>query len=416
MKRTVGLGIVALTLSIAYGIWYAYSVILVALLAEFGWSRATVAGAFSLFTIVHGGMNPLAGVLCARFRPLRVMAAGGVLMGMALFTCSFIDSPLQLFLFFGVFTAIAVNLGGWVPALVFVQHNFQERLGLSIGIVSSGIGVGMIVLVPLTQLVIDAWGWRAAFRVLAVIAVVWIVPSSLWLRGFMLRQIESQNRGQVPGKQNRAKSAPVPNATLREALRTQPFWLLFGCFLFGNICSQTMHVHQVAYLVDNGIAAIVAASVVGVVGFASIVGKTGGGWLADRIEREKVYVSGIAILVGAALLLLWLGAAPTQWGAYFYALLLGAGYSVTAAIIPAMVSDRYSGPHFGSIVGAALIGSALGSAIGPWLAGSLYDSTGSYAIPFMIAAVCGVLAGWCGWRAWVLRLRDSANRAAPSGT
>src|SRR5690349_5081004 len=238
MKRHVALGVVAITLSIAYGIWYAYSVILVALLAEFGWSRATLAGAFSLFTIAHGAMNPIAGMLCARFRPLRVMAVGGAGMGVALFTCSFIETPFHLFLYFGVFTAIAVNLGGWVPSLVFVQHNFPERLGLSIGIVSSGIGVGMIVLVPLTQLVIDAYGWRTAFRVLAGIAVVWIVPSSLWLRGFMLKQIQSQNRGQVPKKQNQEKSAPVPNATLSQAVRTQPFWLLFACFLFGNICSQ----------------------------------------------------------------------------------------------------------------------------------------------------------------------------------
>ena len=405
MKRFVGLGVVALTLSIAYGIWYAYSVILVALLAEFGWSRATVAGAFSLFTIVHGGMNPIAGMLCARFRPLRVMAVGGALMGMALYACSYIDSPFALFLFFGVFTAIAVNLGGWVPSLVFVQHNFQERLGLSIGIVSSGIGVGMIVLVPLTQWIIDAHGWRAAFKVLAGIAVVWIVPSSLWLRGFMLRQIR-ENRGQVPEKQNQEKSVPVPK-TLRQAMRTEPFWLLFACFLFGNICSQTMHVHQVAYLVDNGVAAIVAASVVGVVGFASIVGKTGGGWLSDRVEREKVYVWGIGILVSAALVLLWLGASPTQWTAYCYAVLLGVGYSVTASIIPAMVSDRFSGPNYGAIVGATLIGSALGSAIGPWLAGTLYDATKSYAAPFLIAAACGVVAGWCGWRAWRLRIRGS---------
>src|SRR5688500_5697131 len=80
--RYIGLGVVALPLAIAYGIWYAYSVILVALLAEFGWSRAVVAGAFSVFTIVHGGMNPVAGMLCARFRPLRVMAVGGALMGL----------------------------------------------------------------------------------------------------------------------------------------------------------------------------------------------------------------------------------------------------------------------------------------------------------------------------------------------
>ena len=76
-RRTAALGVIALSLAIAYGIWYSYSVILVALLAEFGWSRSVLAGAFSVFTLVHGGVNPLIGMLCARFRPLRVIAVGG---------------------------------------------------------------------------------------------------------------------------------------------------------------------------------------------------------------------------------------------------------------------------------------------------------------------------------------------------
>src|SRR5688572_950826 len=181
-RRYAALGVIALSLAIAYGIWYSYSVILVALLAEFGWSRSVLAGAFSVFTLVHGGVNPLVGALCARFRSLRVMAAGGVAMAATLFLDSFISSPLELYLGFGVATAAAIALGGWVPSLVFVQRNFQERLGLSVGIISSGVGVGMLLVVPLTQLLIDAWGWRAAFRVLALIALLWIVPSSLWLR------------------------------------------------------------------------------------------------------------------------------------------------------------------------------------------------------------------------------------------
>jgi predicted MFS family arabinose efflux permease len=81
-----------------------------------------------------------------------------------------------------VLTAVAVALAGWVPSLAFVQRNFPERLGLSVGIISSGVGVGMVLVVPLTQALIDAFGWRAAFRVLGVISVAWIVPSSLWLR------------------------------------------------------------------------------------------------------------------------------------------------------------------------------------------------------------------------------------------
>jgi len=102
--------VIALTLAIAYGIWYSYSVILVALLAEFGWSRSVLAGAFSVFTLVHGGVNPVIGMLCARFRPLRVMAAGGAAMGLALLMDSFISTPAGLYVSFGVLTALAVAL------------------------------------------------------------------------------------------------------------------------------------------------------------------------------------------------------------------------------------------------------------------------------------------------------------------
>jgi MFS family permease len=399
--------VIALTLALAYGIWYSYSVVLVALLEEFGWSRSVLAGAFSVFTLVHGGVNPVIGALCARFRPMRVMAGGGVAMGIALFADSFIATPAQLYLSFGVLTALAVGLAGWVPALVHVQREFPDRLGLSIGIISSGVGVGMVLVVPLTQLLIDAFGWRTAFRVLGVLSVVWIVPASLWL----MRARSEKNRGQSPIKQNQEKpgsdpkkgSDPRRGATLAEAMRTQAFWLLVAAFFFGNVASQTLHVHQVAYLVDHGLAAMVAASVVGVVGLASIVGKTGGGWLSDRIDRELVYVVGIAILVASTFVLLALGAAPTRWGAYGYAVLLGLGYSVTAAITPAMVSDRFSGPHFGSIVGIGLMGTAVGSALGPWMAGRLYDATGSYTLAFGIAAGCGVAAGAAGWRVRGLR-------------
>jgi len=403
-RRYAALGVIALTLALAYGIWYSYSVILVALLREFGWSRSVLAGAFSVFTIVHGGLNPWIGALCARVGGLRVMAFGGAAMGLTLFADSFISTPLGLYLGFGVATALAVAAAGWIPSLVYVQREYQDSLGLSIGIISAGVGVGMLLVVPLAQLLIDAFGWRTAFRVLGLISVVWIVPSSLWL----MRQPKYENQGQTPARQNQERSGSDPDfrgATLRQAMRTQPFWLLVAAFFFGNLCSQTLHVHQVAYLVDHGLAAIVAASVVGVVGLSSIVGKIGGGWLSDRMEREIVYVAGIAIMSVSALVLLALGAAPTALGAYGYAVLLGVGYSATASLIPAMVSDRFSGAHFGAIVGVGLMGSAAGSALGPLIAGRLYDVTGSYTLPFLIAAACGVVAGAAGWRARALRRR-----------
>ena len=397
-RRALSLGVIALTLALAYGVWYAYSVILVALLQEFGWSRSVLAGAFSVFTLVHGAVNPLVGMLCDRLRPLRLMAFGGVALGLALWADSTITEPWHLYLSFGVFTAIAVAAAGWVPALVQVQRDFQDQLGLALGIVSSGVGVGMLLVVPLTQLLIDAYGWRTAFRVLGVICVLWIVPSSLYL----LRQPQAPRP--VPQPAAAAHRSPS-NATLAEAMRGSPFWLMLAAFFFGNVCSQTLHVHQVAYLVDQGVAAIVAASVVGVVGASSIIGKTGGGWLSDRVQREYVFVAGITILVGAVVALVALAGAPVPWAIYGYAVLLGLGYSATASLMPAMVSDRFGGPHFGTIVGVGLMGAAVGSAIGPWMAGFLFDRTGSYLVAFALAAGCGIAAGAAVWRARVLRVR-----------
>ena len=397
-QRYVSLGVVAISLALAYGIWYAYSVILVALLHEYGWSRSVLAGAFSVFTLVHGGVNPLVGALCDRMRPLRLMAAGGAALGLALWADSYISTPWQLYLGFGVFTALAVAAAGWIPALVQVQRDFQDKLGLALGIVSSGVGVGMLLVVPLTQLLIDAYGWRTAFRVLAAVCVLWIVPSSL----ILLRRTPARR---PVAKVSSTPAKPLQTTTLAQAIRGTPFWLMLAAFFFGNVCSQTLHVHQVAYLVDQGVAAIIAASVVGVVGLASIFGKTGGGWLSDRVEREFVYLAGIAIMVGAVAALAAISHAPAHWAIYGYAVLLGVGYSATASLIPAMVSDRFSGPHFGAIVGVGLLGSAAGSATGPLLAGYLFDRTGSYMVAFAIAAGCGIAAGAAGWRARVLRVR-----------
>jgi MFS family permease len=121
-------------------------------------------------------------------------------------------------------------------------------------------------------------------------------------------------------------------------------------------------------------------------------------------------MGGIAILVSAAFALLSIDESAGPWGPYAYAVLLGLGYSVTAAITPAMVADRFSGRHFGAIVGAGLMANAAGSAVGPWLAGRLYDASGSYAVAFTLTGASGAVAGFAAWRAW--HLRRAVKRAA----
>ena len=406
-SRYASLGVLALTLATVYGIWYSYGVLMVALLREFGWSRSVLAGAFSVFTLGHGIANPLVGWLCGRMEPPRVVIAGCVLLVAALWADSFVSTPWHLYLAFGLCTAFGVASCGWVPALVQAQRRFPDRLGLALGIVSSGVGLGMLLVVPLCQLLIDAQGWRAAFRGLAALALAWIVPASIYLMRTAPPQVASgpKSPAETAAEAVSAHGVHAPPMTLTRAVRTAPFWLIMTASLFGNFCAQTLHVHQVVYLVDHGIAAIVAATVVSVVGASSIVAKIVGGWMSDVIDREIVYVGGVAIMVSAVLALAAAGASSSSWGAYGYALLLGVGYSVTASVTPAMASDRFSGPHFGAIVGMGMLASAVGSAIGPWLAGWLFDRTGSYALALVITVLGGSAAGSAGWMLRKLRVR-----------
>lgn len=377
------LGVSCVTLALAYGVYYAYSVFLVALLREFSWSRSVLAGAFSVFSLVNGAANPLLGWIGDRIGPRRLIIAGGVLLSASLWADSLIASRWHLYVAFGLLTAAGVATAGWTPAVMLVQRQFSERLGLALGIAGSGIGLGIFLVVPLCQVLIDAVGWRWAFRALAIACAAWIIPAT-----------RLALPAAPPALRARPATTPAPRGpegvaglTLRAALATAPFWLIAGAKFLGNISSQTLHVHQAAFLVDHGVTAMVAASVISVVGAASIVGKTGGGWLSDRLARETVYVLGMASMI-ASLGLLWLvSVAPRPWLTYGYATLFGLGYAVTASLVPAMVSDRFRGPHFGSIFGVSQIGSALGTALGPWLAGWAFDASGSYAMPFTLSAV-----------------------------
>jgi MFS family permease len=391
----VSLAVTFVTLALAYGVWYAYTVFLVALLREFGWSRSVLAGAFSVFALVNGAWNPVVGWLTDRFGPRLVVMAGGVALALALAADSLIATPWQLYVLFGLVTAVGVSTAGWTPAVVMVQREFTARLGLALGIAGSGIGVGIFLVVPLCQVLIDAFGWRWAFRVLGALCLLWIVPMT-WL---LVREPEPLAAGDAPA----ARRTPADDRTgardlaLGPALMTLTFWLIAGAKFLGNICSQMLLVHQAAYLVDHGITPIVAATVISVVGVSSIVGKTGGGWVSDFIEREIVYVLGMAAMIVAIVVLGLVALAPSPLTAYGYAALLGLGYSVTASLIPAMVSDRFRGPHFGTIFGASQVGSAIGSALGSWLAGRIFDVTGSYRLAFTIAAftaVGGAVAVW----------------------
>ncbi|HSD50412.1 MAG TPA: MFS transporter [Candidatus Methylomirabilis sp.] len=376
------------TLAVIYGLWYSYSVFLVVFIREFGWSRSLVAGAFSVFSAVHGGLGPLIGWMLWRVGPRRLMLVGGIVMGIGLGLTAQTTVWWHLYLAFGGITALGISLTGWVPLVVLVQGWFPDRFGTAMGIASAGIGMGILGFVPLSQLLVDCCGWRWTFRILAALTVCWVLPAAFWL----VQDPPAIGRVSSSPRESRETAASTGYWTLAAAVRTWRFWGLAGVYFMGNFVTQMLMIHQVAYLVDHGVAALLAATVGGMVGLISIVAKIGWGIFSDRYGRELAYSLATGCVVASIGFLVLAGRDPTSSLPYAYAVFMAFGYGVLSGVFPAVASDLYGGRGFSTIYGALYTVICLALASGPWAAGQVFDSTGSYAMAFWIGLAMAVLS------------------------
>ena len=379
------------TLGLLYGIWYSYSVFLVALIEHFGWSRAITAGAMSVFILVHGSFGPLAGRLVERFGPRRLMLAGSLVVAIGLVLTSLVEQWWQLYLTLGVVTAIGLGGCGWVPSVILTERWFPTRMGTALGIVTAGIGVGIFAVVPLANLLIEQLDWRQAYRVLAVLVVAVVTPAALWI----VRE---------PGPVKRAAAAdgspePLPENhwTVRSALRSRAFRFAMLAFFLGGSLSQMLLMHQFAFLVDHGVAKTAGSLIAGVIGITSIPGKILWGSLSDRVGRELTYTLGLSCIFLGVLCLAAVGSVPGLLLPLAFAVLLGVGYAANAPIIPAAARDLFAGPKFPSIFGTLSMFAALGGATGSWLGGALHDLAGNHWPMLGVAAglsLCAPIMLW----------------------
>jgi MFS family permease len=370
-------------LAVIYGVWYAYSVFVVALLREFGWSRSLVA---------------------ARTGPQRIILVGICTLGVGLFLVAQTTEWWHLYVAFGGLTAAGISMSGWIPSVLCVRGWFPSRVGTAVGIASAGIGVGISLLVPFTQCLIDWLGWRWAMRILAVLIVGWVLPATLWL----IRDPDSLE-APTTVRSSRGSAESTGHWTLSLALRGGRYWALAGVFFTGNVVTQMLLAHQVAYLVDHGVPVLAAAVVGGVVGAASIVGKMVWGMLSDRIGRELTYTFAFtctAASVGAIVVAGW---HPDTVLPYLYGVLIGLRYAGTALLTPAAASDLFGGPGFSTVFGSLHMLLCLGAALGSWGAGKIYDGTGSYAWALWAALTCAIIAPTLMWVAAPRRAHPPAS-------
>jgi MFS family permease len=403
------------TMMLIMGIFFSSGVLFAALIAEYGWSRASASLPFSVTLISYAGTAWVAGRLFDRYGPRRLFPLGAICAGLGLIASTQIREPWQLCLTWGLLVAQGFNLAGFAPHLALVSLWFSRRRGIALGLLLSGASVGALVIVPSTQYLVEHYSWRAAYTVLGVLVIVCLVP---------LNALGQRHRpadiGLYPdGAEALAIAAPFhpqpPLAatwTLWRALGTPRFWLLFllvcGLGWLANITT----VHQIAHISSNGFSSMLAASIVGIMSLLRAASSTIWGGLSDRLGREVVFTIGTLFCITGLVCLVLLHPSVPAWPLYGYALAFGLGNGAFASVYAAATADLFYGPHLGAILGILELGWGLGGFIGSWFGGYWYDRWGSYHGAYALTVGISLLSCLTMWLAAPRRLRRATPSAA----
>ncbi len=388
-----------LTFGFIRGLHTSFGVFFVALLDTFHWSRGVTAGLQTANLVTDAVVSPFVGRLTDRLGPRRVVAAGSVVLAVGLLLCSRVSTAWELYLYFGVVVSLGFATAGVIPHVIVVSEWFPSRRGLVLGIVYGAVGVGTLVLSPLSQWLISLWGWPRVFQALAATILVLIIP--------LVLSTYRPSPGSSREPSGAAAGAGAPGEwSAGLALRSLQFWSLFISRMLGSIGTMLIVTHQVAHVVDIGYSHIWAAGVFGVMAFVSAGGRVAFGYLADAFTKTTAYTLNIACAAVGVLALTLATDTSHPWLLYVYVGGFGIAFGSRAVILSAITADIFAGRGFGTIFGFSVVSVGMGGGLGAWVGGALHDLTGDYYVSFTVAnslLLVSVLAVWITGLDWMRR-------------
>ncbi len=366
-----------------WGVFYIYGVFFTPLEQEFHWTRAATSGAFSFSVLMSGVAGVIAGRLSDRLGPRVVITFCAVLLAAGYCLMSIIHNLGQFYLVYGLLIATGVG-GFWSPPVSTVARWFSGQRGLMTGIVSSGISFGTLLLPPLVTQLISIYNWRATYLIIGGAVLVVVIVSARFLKSGP----QSSQTKFVAGEKARL-GAGRAGYTLKEAWRTRQFWLVAAVYLLFGFVQLTVMVHIVPAATGMGFSAIRAATVLSIIGGASLVGRIIIGIISDKVRIKLATVICLSLLTAAMILLQFAGS-PGKMDAF--AAVFGFGYGGLSCLQSLIAAELYGLTALGVITAIFSFSFNIGGAIGPVMAGYLFDVTQSYHWAFLLCLLAIIAA------------------------
>ena len=232
-------------------------------------------------------------------------------------------------------------------------------------------GMGAMVIAPLSRALTTAHDWRYAMATLAVIAFAVVLPAALLLRPAPVQPA-------APGE-----AAPV---SARAALRS-PQLAVIGATYFACCAAHSGPIfHMVTYAIECGVTPMSAATVLGTAGLAGLAERIGGGFVADRIGAKTTILAGLSLQAVAILTYLTVREAS---GFYALAAVFGLSYGAVMPLYAVLVREYFGAAVMCTAFGAVTMAATIGMAVGPLAGGWVHDAWGAYAWLYIGSAAIG---------------------------
>jgi len=378
-KQILVVGSSFLVQAVYVGVLFTFGIFFLEFEKTFGWSRATISGAFSVFLITTGSIGVVMGKLNDHFGPRKIMIAGAIIHGAGYVLMSFIQAPWQLYFFYGLLAAIGFSTHD-IVTLSTIARWFTGKRSLMSGIVKAGAGAGQFVIPILLTALLTVWDWRAACLVFGSISTLVLIGVAQFL-----------TRNPPPtDEQPELKTSPTAETgySLRQAIQTSNFWILcVGQFLV-FFCLMVVMIHVAPHARDLGFDPIQAAQVLSTIGVASILGRIIMGGTADRLGGKHSLTISYVILSAS---LIWLLFIREPWVLFVFAPVYGFTHGAFFTLISPTVAEFFGTRAHGVIFAIILFHGTIGGAISPFIAGRVFDTLGTYQPVFICLSVIAVL-------------------------
>jgi OFA family oxalate/formate antiporter-like MFS transporter len=384
--RVVG----GMSMNLALGTLYAWSIFVAPLEKEFGWKRAQTSTVFGIAVVVFALTFIVAGRLQDKFGPFKISLIGGILVSLGFFLCSYTHSLNWLYVCFGVIGGLGNGFGYSTPIPVMAKW-FPDKRGLAVGLAVGGYGAGSAIFGPLANLkLIPAYGVHTTFQILGAIFLVMTVFGAFLLRN---PPVGYKPAGWTPAPASKS-AATTYDFSPGEVLRTPAFYFMWVAYALGTLAGLMVISQLVPFAKSMkipGEALQTLTIFVGAVGNAS--GRILSGWMSDTLGRLNVLrlmigISMIAMpvlyLVGGNVTLLYVVVFVVYW-------CYGTQLSVNGAAASDFWGTKNAGINYGMLFTAWGVAGYFGSKIG----GQMYDKYHNYQMAFYTAGVLAAVALLC---------------------